>query len=209
MLQCIVCWRRKARPRCFRWQQNGITRLDMISYRIKANHSISSHIISCHIIVWYYHIIHNSISCYIMSCYILRFISDYIGLVGLVVKAFAPRVVPAFCRGIFPGRVIPVTSKLMLQWLPRQAPGAIRSALGLVGPVQYTLGEVKGFTCNFYLSVAARKLFWADPSLRYRHAAGILSNQQTTTKSDYILQYWNIIRCYLKHNQMLFYNIET
>ena len=35
----------------------------------------------------------------------------------------------------FRGRVIPVTSKLALQWLPCQAPGVIGPALGLVGPV--------------------------------------------------------------------------
>ena len=29
------------------------------------------------------------------------------------------------CTGIFPGRVIPVTLKLALQWLPCQAPGVI------------------------------------------------------------------------------------
>ena len=39
------------------------------------------------------------------------------------------------CAGIFPGRVIPVTSKVALQWLSCQAPGVIGSALGLVGPV--------------------------------------------------------------------------
>ena len=38
-------------------------------------------------------------------------------------------------KGFFPGRVIPVTSKLALQWLPCQAPGVIGSALELVGPV--------------------------------------------------------------------------
>ena len=38
-------------------------------------------------------------------------------------------------RGIFLGRVIPVASKLALQWLPCQAHGYIGSALGLVGPV--------------------------------------------------------------------------
>ena len=37
--------------------------------------------------------------------------------------------------GVFTGRVIPVTSNLALQWLPCQASGVIRSALGLVGPV--------------------------------------------------------------------------
>ena len=39
------------------------------------------------------------------------------------------------CDGIFPGRVIPVTQKLALQWLPCQTPGIIGSALGLVDPV--------------------------------------------------------------------------
>ena len=37
--------------------------------------------------------------------------------------------------GFFRGRVIPVTQKLALQWLPCQAPGIIWSALGLVGPM--------------------------------------------------------------------------
>ena len=37
--------------------------------------------------------------------------------------------------GFFQGRVIPVTSKLELQWLPCQAPGVIGLVLGLVGPV--------------------------------------------------------------------------
>ena len=47
------------------------------------------------------------------------------------------------CDGIFPGRVIPVTSKLALQWLPCQAPGIIGSALGLVGPVPVYSGWVR------------------------------------------------------------------
>ena len=29
------------------------------------------------------------------------------------------------------------------------------------------LGEVESLVCNFYLSVAAHKIVWADPSLRY------------------------------------------
>ena len=39
------------------------------------------------------------------------------------------------CTEIFLGRVIPVTSKSTLQWIPCQAPGVIGSAPGLVGPV--------------------------------------------------------------------------
>ena len=37
--------------------------------------------------------------------------------------------------GCFRDRVIPVTSRLALQWLPCQAPGVIGSAMGLLGPV--------------------------------------------------------------------------
>ena len=60
-------------------------------------------------------------------------------LVGLVVKASPsgaedPRFESRWRRD-FSGRVIPVTSKLALQWLPCQAPGVIGSVLGLVGPV--------------------------------------------------------------------------
>ena len=43
--------------------------------------------------------------------------------------------IPAFAVDLFPGLVIPVTSKLVLQWLPCQAPGFVGSALGLAGPV--------------------------------------------------------------------------
>ena len=60
-------------------------------------------------------------------------------LVGLVVRCPPQKrkiqgLNPAWA-GFFRGRVIPVTLKLALQWLPCQAPGVIGSALGLVGPV--------------------------------------------------------------------------
>ena len=61
------------------------------------------------------------------------------------------------------------------QWLDTpvrtcQAPGVIGSVLGLVGQPGVSilwLGEMDRLTCNFYLSVAACKIVWADPSLRY------------------------------------------
>ena len=58
-------------------------------------------------------------------------------LAGLVVKASTSRAEDLRFesrsrRDFFPGRVIPVTSKLALQLLPCQAPGIIGSALGLV-----------------------------------------------------------------------------
>ena len=50
-------------------------------------------------------------------------------LVGLVVKASASGAEdPGSNPGIFPGRVIPVTEKLALQWLLCQEPGVIGSA---------------------------------------------------------------------------------
>ena len=42
------------------------------------------------------------------------------------------------------------------------------------------LGEMESWICNFYLSVAACKIVWADPSLRlHSHVTGTLSSQQT------------------------------
>ena len=72
--------------------------------------------------------------------FILRLVFAVYRLVGLVVKASASRAEdPEFesrLRRDFSGcRVIPVTSKLALQWLPCQAPGVIGSVLGLVVPV--------------------------------------------------------------------------
>ena len=61
--------------------------------------------------------------------------------------------------GICPGQVIPVTSKLALQWLSFQAPGDVGSALELVGPVSvYCDWEVESLLCNFSLNVAARTI---------------------------------------------------
>ena len=68
------------------------------------------------------------------------------GPVGLVVKASESgrsRVRIPLAPGFFRGRVVPVTSKLALQWLPCQAPGVIGSALGLVGPVSVYCDRVR------------------------------------------------------------------
>ena len=81
-------------------------------------------------------------------------------LISEVVKRSASRVaglgsIPTFSVGIFRGRVIPVTSKLALQWLPCQAPGA---GTGWPNVGILCLGEIESVICNFYLSVAASKL---------------------------------------------------
>ena len=61
-------------------------------------------------------------------------------LIGLVVETSVWRAtdlgsVPAFGVNQNPGRVTPVTSKLVIQWLPCQAPGLVGSAVGLVSSV--------------------------------------------------------------------------
>ena len=45
---------------------------------------------------------------------------------------------------------------------PRVSTGSGRPGVSILW-----LGEVESWICNFYLSVAARKIVWADPSLRY------------------------------------------
>ena len=69
-------------------------------------------------------------------------------LVGLVVKASATSAEEQYrcsnpTKGFFPGRVVPLTSKLALQWLPCQALGVTGSALGLIGPVSVYCGWMR------------------------------------------------------------------
>ena len=54
---------------------------------------------------------------------------------GVRLESGRSRVRIPFSPEFFRGRVILVTRKLALQWLPCQAPGVIGSALGQVGPV--------------------------------------------------------------------------
>ena len=118
-------------------------------------------------------------------------------LVGLVVKASASRAedsgFESRLRRDFSGiesyqwlknwhslTLIGTHASDLKKWLPCQAPGVIGSVLGLAGPLSVYCDWVrwKSLVCNFYLSVAARKIVWADPSLRYTlHVAGTLSKQ--------------------------------
>ena len=75
-----------------------------------------------------------------MKCYLSVIqASPFYRLVGLVVKASTSRVedhgFKSLALGFYQGRVIPMTKKLALQWLPCQVPGVIGSVLGLVSPV--------------------------------------------------------------------------
>ena len=104
--------------------------------------------------------------------FVCLFVCLFNRFVGVVVRASAsrtedPGIQSRLHRDFFRGRVRPVTSKSALQWLPCQAPGVIGSVLGLVGPVSIYCDWVrwKVWSTNLYLSVAARKIVFADPSL--------------------------------------------
>ena len=53
------------------------------------------------------------------------------------------RGIPDFSVGSFEGRVIPVTSRLTLQWLHCRAPSVVGLALELVGPVSVYCDQVR------------------------------------------------------------------
>ena len=94
-------------------------------------------------------------------------------LVGLVVRRpprerKIPGSNPA-CAGIFSGSSH--TNDLKIGTPVATLPGAWRyrvsTGTGRPGVSILWLGEVERLMCNFYLSVAARTIVWADPSLRY------------------------------------------
>ena len=94
-------------------------------------------------------------------------------LAGLVVKASASRVEgPGFesrLRRDFSGSSH--TSDFKIGTPVAALPGAwhyrVSTGTGRPGVSILRLGEVERWICNFYLSVAARKIVRADPSLRY------------------------------------------
>ena len=94
-------------------------------------------------------------------------------LVGLVVKVSASRAEdPDFeshLRQDF--SVSSHTSDLKIGTPVATLPGAwhyrVSAGTGRPGVSILWLGEVERLICNFYLSVAARKIVWADPSLGY------------------------------------------
>ena len=105
-------------------------------------------------------------------CTILHLI-DQDRLVGLVVRRPPwerknPGLNPA-CARIFSG--LSHTSDLKIGTPVATLPGAWRyrvsTGTGQPGVSILWLGELERLICNFYLSVAAHKIVWADPSLRY------------------------------------------
>ena len=87
------------------------------------------------------------------------------------------------CAGIFSGSSH--TSDFKIGTQVATLPGAWRyrvsTGTGRPGVSILWLGEEEGLICNFYLSVAARKIVCADPSLRYtRLLLGRKSTNQQT-----------------------------
>ena len=74
-------------------------------------------------------------------------------------------------------------------------PGAwhyrVSTGTGRPGVSILWLGEVERLICNFCLSVAARIIVWADPSVRYTSLfAGTLSSQQTNKPMSTAVMHW-------------------
>ena len=98
---------------------------------------------------------------------------DRYRLAGLVVKASASRAEdPGFesrLRRDFSGsshtsdlKIDTPVPTLPGAWRYRVSAGTSRTGVSILG-----LSEVESLICNLYLSVAARKIFRADPTLRY------------------------------------------
>ena len=96
-------------------------------------------------------------------------------LVGLVVRC-PPRerkilgLIPAG-GGIFSGSSH--TSDFKIGTPVATLPGAlcyrVSAGTGRPGVSILWLGEMESLICSFHISVAAHKIVWADPSLRYTH----------------------------------------
>ena len=94
-------------------------------------------------------------------------------LVGLVERRpprerKIPGLNPA-CAGIFSGSTHTSDSKIgtPVATLPGAWRYRVSAGTGQPGVSILWLGEVESLICNFYLSVAVRKIVCADPSLRY------------------------------------------
>ena len=103
----------------------------------------------------------------------MRLIWGNYRLVGLAVRRLPwERKIPGSnpaCAGIFSGSSHTSGSKIGTPvatlpgaWRYRVSAGTGRPDVSILW-----LGEVESWICNFYLSVAAHKIVWADPSLRY------------------------------------------
>ena len=112
-------------------------------------------------------------------------------LVGLVVKASASKSGRSWgsnpaCAGIFPGSSH--TSDFKIGSPVATLPGAWRDRVsdgtGWPSVSILWLGEMESWIFNFYLSVAARKLVWEDPSLRYTR---MLQGCEATNKQQQLL----------------------
>ena len=94
-----------------------------------------------------------------------------------------------FVPGFLRGRVIPVTSKSALRWLPCQAPGIVGSVLGLVSLVSVYCDEVvwKVWSATSISVWQYVKLSRSVPEIHW-HVAGTLSNQQTNFSSTKLVE---------------------
>ena len=133
----------------------------------------------------------------LLFCCALSFVSTVIlpyCLVGLVVRLLPrERKIPGSnlaYAGIFFGSSHTSDSKIgtPVATLPGVWRYRVSARTGRPSVCILWLGEVESLICNFYLSVAARKIVWADPSLRYTRMllGGEATNKQTCKHSAFL-----------------------
>ena len=107
--------------------------------------------------------------------------------------------VPFFAVDLFPGRVIPVTSKLVHHWLPSWASGVLASALGLVGPVSVYCDWV-GYEVGSAISVSVWQHGHLSEQIRRCDTLACCWDvKQPTDSSNVTGNYFNLAqqrRCY-------------
>ena len=93
------------------------------------------------------------------------------------------------CAGIFPGsshtsdfKIGTPAAALPSAWCYRVSGGTGQPGVSILW-----LGEMESWICNFYLSVAARKIVWADP---WDTLACCWDVKQPTNKQALLLGYW-------------------
>ena len=86
--------------------------------------------------------------------------------------------------------------KLVFRWLPWQGVWryGICDETGQLCVSILRLGEIESLICNFYLSMAARTIVWANPSLRY--TSKLLWYQATNKKKLPLTKHFTAYQCW-------------
>ena len=137
--------------------------------------------------------VHKRGSCFFLS-YLSRSLADRWGTTADVTTTCLHSIVPGFFFGV-------ESYQWLKNWHSRATlPGAWRDRVsagtGQPGVSLLWVGEVESWICIFYLSVAARKIVCADPSLRYTSMllGRCATNKQTNPRGFQLPVVWYSIQ---------------